>query len=69
MESLRAGTPQFDEEQQQIFARLRIYIKYQYTNKIPILFRKVTHHLDPEIRKILVKDMFGNEDSTFHSGP
>ena len=28
--SLRAGTPQFDEEQQQICARLRIYINYQY---------------------------------------
>ena len=30
--SLRAGTPQFDEEQQQICARLRIYIKYQYSS-------------------------------------
>ena len=28
--SLKAGTPQFDEEQHQICARLRIYIKYQY---------------------------------------
>ena len=28
--SLRAGTPQCDEEQQQICAKLRIYIKYQH---------------------------------------
>ena len=34
-----------------------------------ILFDKITHHLDPEIRKILVRGKFGNEDSTVHSGP
>ena len=33
------------------------------------LFRKITHRLDPEIRKMLVIDMFGNENSTFHCGP
>ena len=27
-----------------------------------ILFREITHHLDQEIRKMLVKGMFGNED-------
>ena len=31
-----------------------------------ILFGKITHHLDPEISKMLVKGKFGNEDSTFH---
>ena len=35
-----------------------------------ILFGKITHHLEPEIWKILVKGMLRNEDSTkFHSGP
>ena len=34
-----------------------------------ILFGETTHHLDPEIRKMLVRGMFGNENSTFHSGP
>ena len=34
-----------------------------------ILFGKITHHLDPEIRKMLVNGKFGNEDSTFQSGP
>ena len=34
-----------------------------------ILFGKITHHLDPEIRKMQVRGMFGNENSTFHSGP
>ena len=34
-----------------------------------ILFGKITHHLDPAIRKMLVKSKFGNEKSTFHSGP
>ena len=32
------------------------------------LFGKIVHRLDPEIRKILVKGMFGNKDSSFHSG-
>ena len=34
-----------------------------------IFFRKITHHLDQQIRKMLIKGMFVNEDSTFHSGP
>ena len=34
-----------------------------------ILFGKITHHLDPEIRKMLVRGMFGNKDSIFNSGP
>ena len=34
-----------------------------------ILFGKITHHLDPEIRKMLERGMFGNKNSTFHSGP
>ena len=32
------------------------------------LFGKITHHLDPEIRKMLVNGEFGNDDSRFHSG-
>ena len=34
-----------------------------------ILFCKITHHLDPEVRKMLVKSMFINENSIFHFGP
>ena len=34
-----------------------------------ILFGKVTRHLDQGIREMLVKGVFGNENSTFHSGP
>ena len=34
-----------------------------------ILFGKITHHLDPEIGKMLVRGMHWNTDSTFHSGP
>ena len=34
-----------------------------------ILFGKVTRHLFQEIRKMLVKGMFQNKDSTFHPGP
>ena len=34
-----------------------------------ILFLEVTHYPDPEIRKMPVRGMFGNIDSTFHSGP
>ena len=34
-----------------------------------ILFGKITHHLDLEIREMLEKGLNGNQDSTFHSGP
>ena len=33
-----------------------------------ILFGIIVHNLDPEIRKILVRGMLGNKDSSFHSG-
>ena len=32
------------------------------------LFGKITHRLDPEMENKLVKGMFANKDSTFHSG-
>ena len=34
-----------------------------------IFFGKITHHLDPEIRKMLEGACFGIKNSTFHSGP
>ena len=34
-----------------------------------ILFGKISHHLDPEIRKLLVRRMFGNGTTIFHPGP
>ena len=40
-----------------------------YRSKGKILFWKVTHHLDPEISKLPVNYMFGNEDFTVHSVP
>ena len=33
-----------------------------------ILLGIIIHHLDPEIRRMLVRGMFGNKDSSFHSG-
>ena len=33
------------------------------------LFGSIPHLTDPEIRKMLIKGMFGNKNSTFHSGP
>ena len=33
------------------------------------MFGNITHHLNQEIRKMLVRGMFGNNDSSFHSGP
>ena len=33
-----------------------------------IFFGNVSYLIDPEIRKMLVKVMFGNKDSLFHSG-
>ena len=33
------------------------------------LLGKITHHLHPEIWKMLVRGTFGDENSTFHSGP
>ena len=34
-----------------------------------ILFGKITHHLDSDIKKLMVQGMFWNKNSTFHSGP
>ena len=34
-----------------------------------ILFSIIIHLLDPEIWKMLVRDLCGNENSTFDSGP
>ena len=34
-----------------------------------ILFDKIIHHLDPEIRKMPVMGCMGIEYSTFHFGP
>ena len=34
-----------------------------------ILFGSIPHLTDQEIRKMLVKGMFGNKIFTFHSGP
>ena len=34
-----------------------------------ILFGNITHLRDAEIRKMLEKGLFGNQDSMFHSGP
>ena len=36
---------------------------------VKILFGKITHYLDPEIKKILVRGMLGNENSASYSGP
>ena len=33
------------------------------------LFGRIIHHLDTQIRKMLERSMFGNKDSTLHSGP
>ena len=33
-----------------------------------ILIGSIPHLTDPEIRKMLVKGMIGNNNSTFHSG-
>ena len=44
---------------------------YSLNNNVDekILFDEITHHLNTEIRKMLVNGKFGNRDSTFHSGP
>ena len=41
----------------------------QRPEKFDILFVKIAHQWVPEVRKVQVRDMFRNKDSTFHSGP
>ena len=36
---------------------------------VKILFGKIKQLQDPEIMKMLETGLFGNHDSTFHSGP
>ena len=33
------------------------------------MFGKIIHHLDAEVREMLVKGMLESMDSKFHSGP
>ena len=37
--------------------------------EVKMLFGYITHFIDTEIRKMLEKALYGNQDSTFHSGP
>ena len=34
-----------------------------------ILFREITHYLDPETKKMVEMRVFGKKDSTIHFGP
>ena len=36
---------------------------------VKIVFGNITQLIDPEIWKILARGLYGNQDSTFHSGP
>ena len=36
---------------------------------VKIFIRNISHLIDPEIRKILLKGVLGNKNSTFHSVP
>ena len=36
---------------------------------VKIVLGKITHYLNPEISKMLVKGMFDTENSSSHSGP
>ena len=36
---------------------------------VKILFGNITHLINPEIRKLLKRYLYGNQDSTLHSGP
>ena len=52
-----------------IFSTKMLINRSKANLNITILFGAVTHHLDPEIRKMLVRCIVGNENSTFLSGP
>ena len=48
----------------------KMYIYQSKANSgVKILFGNITHLIDPKIRKILEKGLFGNQGSTFHSDP
>ena len=49
--------------------KTKMSIFQKFNSEENSLLAKITHHLDPEIRKMLVRGMFGNENATFHSGP
>ena len=46
-----------------------IYQSKKANLDMKILFDNITHLIDPEIRKMLERGLFGNQDSTFCSGP
>ena len=49
--------------------KTEIFICQSKVNLDKKMFGSIPHLTDPEIRKMLVKGMFGNKNSTFHSGP
>ena len=52
-----------------IFTAKMLFFQSKANLDEKILFGKITRHSDPEIRKMLVRGMYWNNDSTFHFGP
>ena len=53
----------------QIFETKMLIYQSEATSDVNVLFGNIIHLLDTEIRKMLEKGLFGNQDSTFYSGP
>ena len=43
-----------------------VYPSVKSKLRLEKFFRKIIHHLDPEVREMLGRGIFGNENSTFH---
>ena len=50
-------------------AEMSIYLSKANLDVKIFFGKKITHHVDPGFRKMLVSEMFGNGNSKFHSGP
>ena len=53
----------------QLFETSMLIYQSKANLDVKFLFGNIAHLLDPEIRKIQEKDLFGDQDSIFHSGP
>ena len=52
-----------------IFKPETLIFQIKANSAVKIVFGKITHHFEPEVRKMLVRKVHGNDNSIFHCHP
>ena len=59
----------FDKSIMPIFETEMLIYQSEANFEAKILFGKITHYVEPEIRKMLERGLLWSKDPTFHFGP